>query len=62
MMVDSGKEKPSNDKKGHHGRYLRGSTWKRIERAVRKIQRSLIVPELRSQKAWWEESRTQSEV
>ena len=41
MMVDLGKEKPSNDKKGHHGWYLPGSTWKRIERAVRKTWRSL---------------------
>ena len=28
MMVNSGKKKPSNDKKGHHGWYLLGSTWK----------------------------------
>lgn len=61
-MVDLGKEKPSNDKKGHRGWYLPGSTWRRIERAVRKTWRSLIVPERRSQNAWWEESRTQSEV
>ena len=55
MMVDSGKEKPSNDRKGHDGWYLQGSTWKRTKRAVRKTQRSLIVPEWRSQKAWWED-------
>ena len=61
MMVDSGKEKPSNDRKGHDGWYLQGSTWKRTERVVRKTRRSLIVPEWRSQKAWWEGSRTQSE-
>ena len=58
MMVNLGKEKPSNDKKGHRGWYLPGSTWKRIERVVRKTWRSLIVPERRSQNAWWEESRT----
>ena len=62
MMVDLGKEKPSNDEKGLHGWHLPGSTWKRIERAVRKTQRSLIVPEERFEKAWWEGSRTQSEV
>ena len=62
MMVDLGKEKPSNDKKGLHGWHLLGSTWKRIERAVRKTQRSLIVLEQRFEKAWWEGSRTQSEV
>ena len=54
MMVDSGKEKPGNDTKGHHGWYLPGSTWKGIKRAVRKTRRSLIVPERRSRKAWWE--------
>ena len=62
MMVNLGKEKPSNDKKGHRGWYLPGSTWKRIERAVRKTWRSLIAPEWRSRNAWWEESRTQSEI
>ena len=62
IMVNLGKEKPSTDKKGHRGWYLPGSTWKRIKRAVSKTRRSLIVPEQRSQKAWWEGSRTQSEV
>ena len=62
IMVNLGKEKPSNDKKGHPGWYLPGSTWKRIKRAVRKTWRRLIVLERRSWKAWWEGSRTQSEV
>lgn len=61
MMVDSGMEKPSNDKKGHCLAGIYGQYLEEDREAVRKTRRSLVSWNW-SREAWWEESRTQSEV